>query len=326
EDMEALAEFAGKLAERYRPGGTLARLNDWGETFGVRAWELENEPESYLTNWKGQAGDFAEYATRAAAKIKAADTRAVILLPGMAGGRHGLDWLRETLDARALAGSPAFRKRGRPYSIGPVADVVSFHNYEGLDSAFAGGSRTITHVFSDVRAIFEEWENRAPGFTWSRKQEYWHTEGSFDFIGALSAERRAAWRFQFFTRAFAAGIRKVVVMDPSPEERIAVKAYVAALPDPFPMHHATDQLRIESGKAAAFIHADDDNPAGGRVWIVWALADSGDAVIKIPVLRPRVSIVNVEGRADSVVAENGRVRVTLRGDEKMPAPLLVIDR
>ena len=56
-NMDALAEFAGRLAERYRPGGTLAQREGWGERYGVRAWELDNEPESYRTHWKEQADD-----------------------------------------------------------------------------------------------------------------------------------------------------------------------------------------------------------------------------------------------------------------------------
>ena len=41
-NMDALAAFAGELADRYRPGGTLALREGWGERYGVRAWELDN--------------------------------------------------------------------------------------------------------------------------------------------------------------------------------------------------------------------------------------------------------------------------------------------
>ena len=161
-NMEALATFAGKLAERYRPGGTLARREGWGITYGVRAWELDNEPESYRTHWKDQAADYAEFVTRAAPRIKAADPQAVIVVPGLAAGKHGLQWLEATLDASAMAGSPAFRAQAKSFSIGPVTDVVSFHDYEGLDSAFAGEPRTVVQVFEDVRAVFEKWDTARP--------------------------------------------------------------------------------------------------------------------------------------------------------------------
>ncbi len=135
-NMDALVAFAGKLADRYRPGGTLAQREGWGERYGIRAWELDNEPESYRTHWDGQAADYAEFVTDAAARIKAVDPQAVIVAPGIAAGKQGLKWLADALDAAALSGSPAFRARGKPYSIGPVVDVVSLHDYEGLDSFF----------------------------------------------------------------------------------------------------------------------------------------------------------------------------------------------
>ena len=244
----------------------------------------------------------------------------------MASGKHGLDWLRATLDAQAMRGSSTFHANGRPFSIGPATDVVSFHIYEGLDSAFSDGERTIAQVFTDVRAIFEEFEQGTPSFTYARKQDYWHTEGNYDFLGVMSKERRAAWRFQFFTRAFAAGIRKVIVMDASVPEQIAVRAYVAALPNPFPMIPADGEISMTTGKAVAFRHPDGPGPDAGRVWIVWALAGGGEAALEIPVRRTQVEIVSVNGATETQAAQQGHVRVNLRGDQKMPAPVLVIDR
>jgi hypothetical protein len=325
-NMEALAEFAGKLAERYRPGGTLAQREGWGERYGVRAWELDNEPESYRTHWKGQAADYAEFVTLAAAQIKAADRQAVIVAPGMASGKHGLKWLEATLDAAAMAGSPAFRAQGKSHSIGPAIDVVSIHNYEGLDSFFSGGPRTIGQVLDDVSAVFEKWEQRSPAFTYTRKQDYWHTEGNFDFVGILSAERRAAWRFQFFTRAFAAGIRKVNVMDASPSEQKAVRAYVDALPNPFPMLAASNEVTVVQGRIAAFRHPESDQPDASQVWVIWPLADTGDAMVEVPVQRSQALVVSVDGQSRSVTARDGRVRLDLKGDSKMAPAVLVIDR
>jgi hypothetical protein len=324
--MNALAEFAGKLAQRYRPGGTLAQRQGWGARYGVRAWELDNEPESYLTHWNGQAADYAEFLTLASAQIKAADPQAVIVAPGLAAGRNGLRWLDAALDATAMAGSPAFRAQGKAFSIGPVVDVVSFHNYEGLDSAFSGGPRTIGQVLDDVSAVFEKWELRTPGFIYARKQDYWHTEGNFDFVGILSSERRAAWRFQFFTRAFAAGIRKVVVMDASPREQAAVRAYVSALPDPFPMLDASSKVVVVQGQVAAFLHPDSQAKDGGQVWVLWALADTGVATVEVPVRRGRIEVISADGRVETLAAAGQRVRLNLKGDAKMPVPVLLIDR
>jgi hypothetical protein len=324
--MEALADFAGKLAARYAPDGVLARREGWGATYGVRAWELDNEPNDYLVSWKGQAADYAEFVTKAAASIRKADRQAVIVAPGVSGGKDKQAWLEQALDAAGKAGSPEFRQRGVGYSVGPATDVVSFHLYEGLDTAFSGTDRTMERVFTETREPFEKWEGRTPGFRYPHKQEYWHTEGSFDFFGVLSAERRAAWRFQFNTRAFAAGVRKVIVMDASPKEQVAMRAYVRALPDPFPMLRANEQVTVTQGKAVAFRHLDRSGKPGDQVWVLWAVAGLGEAEVEVPVHRPQVEGISVQDEHFPLKAVDGKVRVRLRGDAKMAPPLLILDR
>ncbi|HWI58888.1 MAG TPA: hypothetical protein VNZ22_16800, partial [Bacillota bacterium] len=252
--------------------------------------------------------------------------QAIMVGPSVMGGGKAPAWIEGALDAQGLRGSPAFQKQAKPYSIGPVLDAVSFHVYEGLDSAFSGQDRTLEVAFGEIRRVFEQWEERAAGFAYPRKQEYWHTEGNFDFFGVLSAERRAAWRLQFFTRAFAAGVRKVVVMDASKPEQAAVRAYVRVLPDPFPMERAETQARILSGRPVLFWHRDSTNATAGRVWVVWATAGTGEATVEIPCLREAVSSVSVDGAHNSITPTNGRVQLQLRGDAKMAPPVLLIDR
>jgi hypothetical protein len=325
-NMEAAAAFAGKLAARYAPGGALAAREGWQQRYGVRAWELDNEPDGYLTHWKDQAADYAEFVTKVAAALRQADPQAVILGPSVMSGGKAIAWIEAALDAQAMHGSPEFRKRGQPYSIGPALDVVSFHIYEGLNAALPGRERTVEVVFSDIRRVFEEWEQRAPGFAYPRKQEYWHTEGNFDFLGILSRERRAAWRIQFFTRAFAAGIRKVIVMDASPPEQAAVRAYLQALPQPFPIQRADAQITALGGRPLAFCHQDHTNSDAGRVWILWAAAGTGDAEVEVPCIQEQITTVLVDGTETVMTRANGRLRIHLRGDSKMAAPVLLIDR
>lgn len=329
QNMEAAAEFAGKLAARYTPGGVLAMEQGWGKRYGVRAWEIDNEPEMYRTHWKGQGADYAEFATKAAAKIKGIDPLAAIVLPGVASGGNKEAWLEAALDAHGLNGSPEHRAKGVQHSIGPVADVVSFHVYEGMDSAFSSGPRTIEPVWEEVRAVFEKWEQGSAGFHFARKQEYWHTEGNFDFIGALSEKRRAAWRVQFFTRAFAAGIRKVCVMDASKLERVAVRTYTAALPWPFPMARADEAVKIGSGEAVVFRHLEvntSDGTEEGRVWVLWAKAGSGEVKVEAPVLHGAPTVLRIDGTKTQQEAVSGFVSVTLPADPKMPEPILLLDR
>lgn len=325
-DMAAAAAFAGKLAARYAPSGTLATEQGWQQRYGVRAWELDNEPDAYLTHWKDQAADYAEFVTKAAAAIRLVDPQAVILGPGVMGSGKAPAWVEAALDAPAMRGSPEFRSRGQPYSIGPPLDVVSFHVYEGLDSAFTGKDRTIEVAFSEIRDVFERWQNRAPGFTYPSKQEYWQTEGNFDFLGILSQKRRAAWRIQFFTRAFAAGIRKVLVMDASSPEQLAVRAYIRALPNPFPMQRADDRVTALSGTFVSFCHLDNTNADAGRVWILWAVAGAGDAEASVPCVREQIKRVLVDGSETSMIRTNGVLRIQLPGDKKMAPPVILIDR
>ena len=325
-DMAAVAAFAGKLTARYRPGGTFSTSQGWGDRYGVRAWELDNEPESYLTSWKGQAGDYAEFVTEVAARIKQADPVAVVLAPALAGGGDGLSWLEETIEAKRLAGSPSFRQRGMPYSIGKAVDVVSFHCYEGLETAFSSQDRTVEVDFLEVRRRFESGEQQPEPFGYGRKTDYWHTEGNYDFLGVMSARRRAAWRVQFMTRGFAAGIRKLAVMDPSVPEQLAVKTYIRTLPDPFPIGPATAELRVPRGRAVAYKHTDRTGPETGQVWVVWAVAGAGSAAVEIPTQRTMVRVLGVDGSSQTVPAANGRVWVELGGDAKMAPPVLVVDR
>ncbi len=325
-NMEAAAAFAGKLAARYAPRGTLAAKEGWQERYGVRVWELDNEPDGYLTHWKEQAADYAEFVTKTAAAIRQVDPQAVILGPAVMGSGNAPAWIEAALDAPAMRGSPEFRGRGEPYSIGPALDVVSFHIYEGLDTAFTGKDRTIKVAFGEVRDVFERWQTRARGFAYPPKQEYWQTEGNFDFLGILSQKRRAAWRIQFFTRAFNAGIRKVVVMDASPPEQVAVRAYIRALPDPFPMQPAKDRVVTFSGTPVIYCHLDNTNLTAGRVWILWAAAGTGDAEVGVPCVQHQVRTVSFDGREIVETSANGDLRVHLPGDKKMAPPVLLIDR
>jgi len=322
-NMAAAVDFAGKLASRYCPNGTLAKQQGWGASFGVRAWEIDNEPDSYLTNWKGQAPAYAQLVTQAAARIKQIDRMAVIVAPAVASGGHGSSWVDEALSGETSEGISSSSTR---YSIGPPTDVVSFHCYEGLETGFTGEDRTIERDFSEVRAAFEKWENRVPGLHYARKDNYWHTEGNFDFLGVLPAKRRAAWRWQFFTRAFAAGIRKVAVMDASAPERMAVRVYVEALPNPFPMVPASNEVQVVSGRAVVLRHADSPEAGAGQVWIAWAVAGSGDAVVDLPIRHQRVKVFAGDGSSESLPAASGRIRLHLSGDSKMALGRLLVDR
>lgn len=327
-DMPALAAFAGRLAQRYAPGGTLAAAQGWGDSYGVRAWELDNEPESYRTNWGGQAGDYAEFVTLASAAIRKQDAQAVILAPACAGGGHAGEWVRQALDGAGRHGSPTFRDAGQAFSMGPAIDVASFHVYEGLDSFLTGSPRTVGRAHSELKRVFDQWAAGDDAKGAAPPQAYWHTEGNYDFLGLTSGKRRAAWRWQFFTRAFASGVDKVCVMDASPEEQVAVRLYVKYLPDPFPMRDAKEKVRLLTGEASVYVHDDaaGEPGAGGRVWIAWAKPGAGGAEIEIPVANDAALVVDTTGHEETGRPTGGTVRLQLRLDKSIPPPLIVVDR
>jgi len=147
-----------------------------------------------------------------------------------------------------------------------------------------------------------------------------------DLLGVMSTRRRAAWRVQFMTRAFAAGIRKLAVMDAPAPEQVAVRTYIRALPNPFPMAPAMAEVRVPRGRVIAFKHTDGTLGNAGTVWVAWALAGSGSATVEIDVLRPAVQLVSVDGLSRTIPVVDGRVRVDLEGDAKMAPPVLLVDR
>ena len=314
-DMEAAAAFAGKLARRYRPGGTLAQQMGWGESWGVRAWEMDNEPSSYQTHWDGQAADYAEFVTKVGAAIRREDPQALIVAPALASGENDGPWLGEALDAGSFAGSPSYVGNGVPYALGPETDVVSFHVYEGLDG------RTIGCVLAAARAQYETWTD-APGFTYPAPTLYWHTEGNFDFLHRTPSERTTAWFHQMFSRAFAAGVAKVNVMDATPEEQVAVATYVRHLPDPFPMVEASASLVVRAGDITAYQHP---RPEGGAVWVVWATNGTTAATVDVPITGPEAVIAHLDGTEETVRPVGGHVTLELSGDAEISPPVLVVD-
>lgn len=138
--------------------------------------------------------------TLASRAIKQADPKALILTPAVASGNHTVEWLEGALNAAALAGSPTFRKQGKPL------------------------------------------------------------------------------------------------------EQTTVKSYIQELPDPFPMLPAPDRLTILDGQVRAFRHPKGPAPEEGQVWVIWAIVDTGDVSVTVPVFHSEVEIINPTGELRSTSA------------------------
>lgn len=125
------ANFAEALVNRYKPGGTLATENGWN-TYGIRYWEIFNEPNFPCCGWLEQdmggkeAEQFIEeYVQTLAsmnASIRKANPRAVILLGGLS-DQPNSEWA-----------FPADAFLREVYQLGAKRcfDVVAVHPYEQL--------------------------------------------------------------------------------------------------------------------------------------------------------------------------------------------------
>lgn len=313
-DIDTLVEFVEKLAGRYGPGGTLSAESGFTDGWGVRAWQFDESPDTITgTGWTGQEGDYAEFANLAAQQIRALDPDAVIVGPGGSGIEEWLD--------RALTGErgTARYEEGPAYGMGSAFDVVGFIMYEWL------AAQSVDCQCADFRRLFEAHEQDAPD-PYAPKDRYWHVGGGYDLVGLAASIRLANWRWQWFARAFAAGLHKVTLEEWTAREEDGIATWMATLPDPFPMVRASDAVEVVDGAVTAFRHDDRGAGSSGAVWVVWADNGTRRATVRVPVTHDAVIVHSVDGEREAVTAVDGMVELTLIGDEKWSPPVLVEDR
>jgi hypothetical protein len=89
EAVAAYAEYCRRCVRRYKPGGELARLRGWKDGWGIRHWEVWNEPATFWTGTPEQFGNLLKAGYQA---IKREDPRAIVHFSNV-----GKEW-----DAKAL--------------------------------------------------------------------------------------------------------------------------------------------------------------------------------------------------------------------------------
>jgi hypothetical protein len=90
------AYFVNAAVNRYKPGGTLAQQQGWGNDKGVRHWEIWNE-EDLNFFFSGTPADFARLQKVAYLAANQADQNATIVFGGMAHFEKP-NWLKDVLD------------------------------------------------------------------------------------------------------------------------------------------------------------------------------------------------------------------------------------
>lgn len=73
--VAAYAEYCRRCVQRYKPGGELAKQRGWKDGWGIRDWEIWNEPATF---WNGTPQQFGNLLKAAYKAIKSADPRAVV--------------------------------------------------------------------------------------------------------------------------------------------------------------------------------------------------------------------------------------------------------
>lgn len=323
-DMQALANWYGKLVKRYKPGGDLAVERGWTDGYGVRVWEIDNEPDAWGL-WVGAIDDYAEVLTRAAVAIKAEDPQALVLGAALAQG--GLDALASVLDKRRQNSTVDYRLNGHQYSIGPYTDVIATHQYDKVDASgvtvFGGGS-SIEATAAAHRAWWDHYADHPnqPEFHFPKGKEMWHTEGGLDYSGNdQDPHSRARAFIQYITRGFAGGFSRMTVQDmhdaseSKTNGRVAVRTFLGLLP------HAAGLQRLSG----------DTDPyhrfrAGSAVWtqVLWS-GSTASVTAQVPVRTPTARVVDLYGNSQVVTASGGVVDVVLPGASPIAPAVYVVE-
>jgi hypothetical protein len=332
-DMDALIAFTAKLAERYKPCGTLAAEKGWTDGWGVRLWELDNEPDTYETHWDGQADDYAEFVTKAERRIHAIDPFALTVGASTATGSECPgDFVDQILDKGVQSASADYVANGVEYAAGPSLDIVSFHTYEFLDehgsAVFGCDSRTTDNIYRILKATFDKYANQA-GFKYAPKTEFWHTEGGYDFgtFDAAGTGYKANWTVQWMARCFAAGMTRLSIMDAhnDPLQQQAVKTWLSLFPKAKPdIQNMTAALGIDP--AVATVYRVRRAADGGWTYVAHAANNStAGATVQLPVRGGAAILTTRTGAETNLLAHDGKVTVTLAGGAPFSEPVFVVD-
>ncbi len=72
---EGFANYVKQVVARYKPNGTFAQENGWNDGYGIRHWEIWNEPATF---WFGTAEQFAQLLKVASQAAREADPQCTI--------------------------------------------------------------------------------------------------------------------------------------------------------------------------------------------------------------------------------------------------------
>jgi hypothetical protein len=329
-DMSGPMEFWRALARHYMPDGDLARARGWSDGYGVRFFEVENEPDSFpwiTGTWSTVPKDYALYVSIVKQTLESLSPLLRVVGPAIATGPdssgccNGLSWLEQVL--RADTGldwaSDDYRAAvaaGRKVlSAGPFIDAFSFH-----DDFYQAASSYSQERARAVRALVGRYARESDPVVWM-------TEGA-PLVRPGDQVPYARTQAQVTIRLLHAGVGRLnfdtgmrgdspsaLASDPAALEARAMATY-------FP---SATGIRDESARIGSLA----GRPVEAYSWtnprtrltslIVWApdeAAGSGATGpafdVRLPVKTARAVVVDRDWSTHETTATDGAVAVTLQ--------------
>jgi hypothetical protein len=335
--LDASMAFWAALADRYMPGGALAHAEHWRDGYGVRYFEVENEPDTFpwvSGTWSNVPKDFALYLSMVHASLRARSPGLHVVGPALSSGPDGtgccggLTWLDQVLrtgtdlqwasdDYRAAV------RAGQPVvGGGPFIDVYSFHD-DSYDAASTYSTDRAAAVRGAITALAGQ-----PRYPTSPNPVVWETEGGPTRTDAVEYAREQA---QVTVRLLAAGVQRLNLdtagmRGDSPEalatDPIArqVATLVRALPSGAGMAPQGGRLTASSGHPVE-AYAWSDPASHTTSWILWAVNEpsgshrTGEVFdVAVPVRPGRVRVTLADW-SDHELEAGSHVRVTLQSGD-----------
>jgi hypothetical protein len=333
-NMRGPMAFWRVLARRYMPDGGLAKTEHWADGYGVRFYEVENEPDSlpWITgSWSTVPKDYALYVSYVSRTLKAVSPSLRVVGPALstgpdgAGCCSGISWLDQILgsDGNVEWASDTYRADVAAGQVvvgaGAYIDVFSFHD----DFADAASAYSVDRA----RTVWRVVRRHAP----RHRPVIWETEGApLTRPGDDVSYARA--QAQVTIRLIAAGVTRLnfdasSLRGDSPQERSSDPAGLEAraLTTYFPSSRRVVAMHLAGGVES---YSWTNPQTGLRSVIVWAMdepARSGAAgrpfTVSVPIRTAKAVVVSHDWRSATVRAR-GRVAVDLERAD--PSPVVIV--
>jgi hypothetical protein len=342
-DLGPALDFWIALVRHAMPGGELARAQGWTDGFGVREWEVENEPAglAWWGTWGKVPKDYAAFLATIVPPLKALYPGILIAAPALAqtdgappsGGLDGIPFLDEVLSVPATSSlewaSSTYRDAPEHPAGGPFIGALSFHkdNVNVENGEVPSRARAVRDAL--LRHVDE------PGYPTDPTTPIWFTEG-----GALSYNsddvKLANAQCQLMGLLHGAGVQRMELEAGAAENDaswetnpvfLCSRAITTYFPTAGHVTEASADLGADAGKVVAFRR--DDPVTGRRTWILWArdlpMGDTSGAQPPFTVRVPAVGEADVVDRSyvtSHVTGITDGIDVTLNRDD--PSPVVFV--